>query len=349
MAFQLVRIILLSTFAFAVALALSKVFLLLMARFRIGKQIRNEGAPIFFSLHRHKEKTPTMGGAIIWVTTIITVFVFAFIAVILDQSFSAFNFLSRSQTLLPLGAFIASAFIGLADDWLGVLKIGPNGGGFRIRDKLIVYTVVAAIGAWWFAFKLDFSVINIPFLGAVDLGFWYIPFFIFILVATAFSVNETDGLDGLAGGVILLALGSYGVISFMLSRFDLAALIGVILGATLAFLWNNIWPARFFMGDTGSMSLGIMLGIMAMFTAQPILLIFFGLILILESLSVIIQLISKKFRKGKKVFKSTPLHHHFEALGWPESQVTMRFWIISAFASGLGLVIFFADRFKIFF
>jgi len=203
--------------------------------------------------------------------------------------------------------------------------------------------LVAAVGAWWFYFKLGWDVFNIPFLGDFSIGLWYIPIFIFIIAATSFSANEADGLDGLAGGVLAFAFASYIVIALFQGKAELAVFCAVIVGALVAFLWFNVHPARFFMGDTGSMSLGVTLGVMAMLTNTALLLPFFGFILMIESLSVIVQSISKKFR-GKKIWHSTPIHHHFEALGWPESKVTMRFWIISAMMCSIGLVLFILDR-----
>jgi len=163
-------------------------------------------------------------------------------------------------------------------------------------------------------------------------------------VATAFSANEADGLDGLLGGTMFFSFSAIVAVAFVLHRYDLAVMCASILGALLAFLWFNIYPAKFFMGDTGSMSLGITLGVTAMLTNTPLLLPFFGFILVVESVSVIIQVLSKKFRK-KKIFLSTPIHHHFEALGWPESQITMRFWIISAIMAIFGIAVFFLARF----
>ena len=214
-----------------------------------------------------------------------------------------------------------------------------------MRHRLLIYTVIASFGAWWFYSKLEWSMVHLPFIGNFDIGLWYIPIFIFILVATAFSVNEVDGLDGLAGGTLLTAFGAYGVIAYSQGHFDLAAFCGVIIGALLAFLWFNIHPAKFFMGDTGAMSLGITLGVIAMLTNQFLLLPIISLILVAESGSVILQLISKKLRHGKKVFLSAPIHHHLEAKGWPESQITMRFWIISFMTAAIGLIIAFLDRF----
>jgi phospho-N-acetylmuramoyl-pentapeptide-transferase len=213
-----------------------------------------------------------------------------------------------------------------------------------MSQKLLVYFAISLIGALWFYYRLDWDILNIPFWHNVNMGWWYVPFFMFIIIASAFSVNETDGLDGLAGGVMLFAFAALTVIAFTLGRYHLAAFNAVVVGALLAFLWFNIYPAQFFMGDTGSMALGITLGVTAMLTNTALLLPFLAIIPVVETLSVIIQLTSKKLR-GKKIFHSTPIHHHFEALGWPESQITMRFWIISAVSSIGGLVIFFLNRF----
>lgn len=328
---------------FFVAIALTPIWNRILYRYKLGKQLRaSEGAPIFYELHKKKEGTPTMGGVIIWLTVVIMTLFFWYLSKSIDGFWSKVNFFSRGQTWLPLGALIVAALFGLLDDLLGVLRKGPRGGGLRMRDRLALYTIVAAGGAWWFYSKLDFNSINVPFLGDFTVGWWYIPFFIFIIVASSFSANETDGLDGLAGGVFLTMFVAYGAIAFDQGRMDLVTFIAAIIGALVAFLWFNIYPARFFMGDTGSMSLGVVLGIIAMLTNTPFLLIPIGVIFIIESGSVILQVVSKRFR-GKKIFLSTPIHHHFEAKGWPETQVTMRFWMISAIGAIVGLIIFLVD------
>jgi len=343
--FQISRILGLSALAFAVAFLLTPALTYFLYKYRLGKQIRAEGAPIFAALHKKKEGTPTMGGILVWVTILLLSLIFWILSKFEAGSFiTKLNFLSRSQTLLPLGALVASAIVGMADDLLGIFGIGPKGGGLRMRHRIIVYTMIAVFGAWWFFSKLEWSIIHIPFVGDFNVGFWYIPVFIFILVATAFSVNETDGLDGLAGGTLLTAFGAYGAIAYLQGHFDLAAFCGVTLGALVAFLWFNIYPARFFMGDTGAMSLGITLGIVAMLTNQFLLLPLICFVMMMESLSVIVQTISKKLRNGKKIFISTPIHHHFEAKGWPETKVTMRFWIISWVMAAIGLILAFLDK-----
>ena len=212
-----------------------------------------------------------------------------------------------------------------------------------MKHRLLLYLAVALIGAYWFYFKLDWSVIHIPFFGNFEIGFWYIPIFAFIIVATSFSVNETDGLDGLAGGVLMVAFSAYIFVAVSQGKPELAVFCSVIVGALLAFLWFNIHPARFFMGDTGSMALGVTLGVIAMLTNTMFLLPFFGFILVAESLSVIVQTASKKLR-GKKIFISTPIHHHFEAIGWPEPKITMRFWIISGVFALIGIALFVLER-----
>jgi phospho-N-acetylmuramoyl-pentapeptide-transferase len=270
---------------------------------------------------------------------------FSFLADVMPGDiFKYLNFFSRSETLLPLGALVASAIIGLLDDWLDVSGRGVfGGGGLKLKHRLLIYALIAAAGAAWFYFKLDWTVFHIPFFGNFEISWWYIPVFIFVIVATSFSVNETDGLDGLAGGTLMIAFAAYGIIAFALGRYELAAFCGVIIGALLAFLWFNIPPARFYMGDTGAMSLGVTLGVIAMLTNSALFLPLIGLIFLIESLSVIIQMLSKKFR-GKKVFLSSPIHHHFQALGWPESKIVMRFWVIASMGAVLGLLIFLADR-----
>ena len=344
--FEAIRILILFALSFVVALFFTPVVMHFLKRYGFKKSnIRGaDTAPIFHQFHQKKAETPTMGGVIIWGTVLVLAVLFWIFDAIADGFGGYFNFVSRAETYLPLVSLLVAALVGLADDLLGILRKGPNGGGLSVSQKLILYTLVAAVGAWWFYFRLGWDTLFVPFFGNVAIGPLYLLFFVFILVASAFSTNETDGLDGLAGGTLFFAFGSFAVVSFALGRFDLAAMNAVILGALLAFLWFNIYPARFFMGDTGSMSLGITLGVMAMLTNTAFFLPFFGSILIFESLSVIIQVTSKKLR-GKKVFLSAPVHHHFEALGWPESQITMRFWIVSAVFSILGLVLFFLARF----
>ncbi len=344
-ALLLTKILGLSSLAFIMAILLTPILTHFLYKYKLGKQIRSaKDAPVFAKLHTKKAGTPTMGGVLIWGTVLILSLTFFILSNIFpDTIFEKINFLTREETYLPLGILIFAALVGLVDDFFNVFKIGPKGGGLNMFHRIGIFTIVASVGAWWFYFKLGWDVFYVPFVGDFSIGFWYIPIFIFIVVATAFSVNETDGLDGLAGGVLASAFASYVIVALIQGRADLAVFSAVIVGALVAFLWFNVHPARFFMGDTGSMSLGVTLGVLAMMTNTALLLPFFGFILVVESSSVIAQLTSKKLR-GKKIWHSTPIHHHFEAIGWPETKVTMRFWIISAIASSIGLILFVLDR-----
>ncbi|MDO8495524.1 MAG: phospho-N-acetylmuramoyl-pentapeptide-transferase [bacterium] len=337
---NVVKILTVATISFFVAILITPLWMKVLTKyFRPGKEIEKSGAPIFNSLHKKKEGTPTMGGVIIWFTVALLALAFWIFAKILpDRFIGHLNFLSRSQTFLPIGFLIVAGLVGMADDLFGIIKRG----GLRMSQRLILYAIVAAGGAWWFYFKLGWDFINVPFLGDVMVGIWYIPIFILVIVATAFSANETDGLDGLVGGVFLFSFAALGAIAFVQQRIDLVVMIAGILGALVAFLWFNIFPAKFFMGDTGVMSLGFVLGVVAMLTNTFLLLPLIAVVMLIESLSVIVQMISKKVRK-KKIFLSTPIHHHFEALGWPETQVTMRFWMISAVGAILGIIVFLVD------
>lgn len=294
---------------------------------------------MFAELHKKKAGVPTMGGLLMWVTVAFMAFGLAGLDALWPNSiFTTLNFLSRSETWLPLCALVVAGLLGVADDLCNVYRIGPHGGGIGTRERLFLYTVVAALGAWWFYTKLGFDVLHVPLYGNVMIGWWYVPMFILVIVSTAFAVNQTDGLDGLAGGTLASAFGAYAVIALLQGRLDLAALCGVVVGTLLAFLWFNIYPARFIMGDTGAMSLGVTLGIVAMLTNTALLLPIIGLVFVLEAVTTLIQILSKKIR-GKKVFLIAPVHHHFEAKGWPEPKVVMRFWVLSWMGAGVGLIL----------
>lgn len=342
---DVIKVFFLTTLSFLVALFCTPLLTHFLFKYKLGKNIRDEAsAPIMSKLHAAKAGTPSMGGIIIWGTVLLLALVFQYGSAAFGGSFfRTFSFLTRGETLLPLGALVASALVGLVDDYWNVRRLGPKGGGLRMRHRLLLYTFIAAVGAWWFTAKLDWDLLRVPFAGAFNIGWWYVPFFVFVIVATSFSVNETDGLDGLAGGVLLFAYAAYAAIAFMQGKFDLATFCGAIVGALLAFLWFNVHPARFFMGDTGAMSLGVTLGIVALLTNTAFLLPIICSVCVIESLSVIVQLTSKKLRGGKKIFLSTPIHHHFEAIGWPEPKIVMRAWIVAAVSSAIGLVLAMVD------
>lgn len=344
-----VKVLFLTTLSFVVTVILTPLLTHFLYTYKLGKNIRDDAAktPLVAKMHKHKRGTPTMGGILIWGTTFLLAVFFLYTTRFFPHLFpTEFNFLTRSETLLPLGVLIASAIVGLIDDIYNIKKMGVNGGGLKMTHRLLMYSGIAIVGAYWFFVKLNWTIVRIPFTDTpfVEIGWWMIPLFIVTIVATSFSVNETDGLDGLAGGVLLSSFSAYAAIAFIQGRYNLATFCGVIAGALLAFLWFNIYPARFIMGDTGAMSLGVTLGVVAMLTNTLWVLPVIGFILVVESASVIIQVVSKKLRNGKKVFRAAPIHHHFEAIGWPEPKIVMRFWIISCVMAVLGVVLFLIDR-----
>ncbi len=326
-------------FAFAIGLLIAPILIDLLKKLKIGKQIRETSSDgkltnLFNALHKKKSGTPTMGGILIWGTTIFII-LFSHLIYILDITDR--SLLNRNETYLPLFTLFTTAILGAVDDYFNIRGWGKCK-GINIKPKLLWLTLFAVLGSFWFYFKLEIDQIFVPLVGNIHIGAWYIPIFIFVIIASANAVNITDGLDGLAGGLIIISFAALGVISYAKSLVILTALCAIIIGATTAFLWFNIPPAKFYMGDTGSLSLGATLGVIAMLTDSVIIFPLIMLVFVLETLSVIIQLTSKKLR-GKKVFHIAPIHHHFEYIGWPESQITMRFWIIGALSAALGLIL----------
>jgi len=339
------KIWIIGTVAFLLAMVWTPLLTKYLYKYKIGIRIKEfsvggEKAPIYHELHKGKSGTPTMGGALVWVTVLFLAAVFYLIHPYFDSKIiMRLDFLSRSQTWLPLFALITTAIMGAFDDIFSVKGWGSNkGGGVRFLYRFGWLLLIAVAGSLWFYFKLEQDSIHIPAFGDLEIGLWYVPFFIFIVLATAFSSNETDGLDGLNGGVLLFAFSVFGAIAFAQNKIDLAAFCAAICGALLAFLWFNIHPARFFMGDTGSTSLGATLAVVALMTNSSLILPVVCIVYVIESLSVVIQLTSKKIFK-RKIFLSTPIHHHFEAKGWPETKVTMRFWILTGVFAAMGLIV----------
>lgn len=344
-AFLVTRPLFLSAAAFVISVTAMPGLIGLLKKARMGKSIRDaETAPIMSALHQAKAGVPTMGGIVIWGTVLVLLFILESGCWLSGhaENICSLSFLSRGQTWLPLGLMIGAAIIGVIDDYWNVRRIGAKSGGLRMRHRLLSYTLIAVIGALWFYTKLGWDQLHVPFLGTFNIGWWYVPFFILTIVSTSFSVNETDGLDGLAGGTLLASLGAYAIIAWSQGRTDLATLCGVIIGGLLGFLWYNVNPADVIMGDTGAMSLGTVLGVVALMTNQPLLLLVIGFPFVIESLSVLVQTASKKIRH-KKIFHSTPIHHHFEALGWKEQRIVMRFWMISWIFAAVGVVIALID------
>ena len=258
---------------------------------------------------------------------------------------SLFFNLDRGQTWLPLAAMVGAGLVGLLDDFMNIRSGGGGIAGMRAKLKFALYSAVALGGGWWFFDKLDVTTLYLPIVHDVHVGWLIIPIFWFVVVATANSVNISDGLDGLAGGLLSSSFLVYAVIAAIEGKYALAAFCLTVVGALLSYTWFNVFPARFFMGDVGAFALGTALGVIAMQTDTIYVLPIIGFVYVMETGSVIINRLSRKLRHGKKVFLSSPIHHHFEAIGWPETKVTMRFWIIGQVSAVLGLIIFLLGRY----
>ena len=304
------------------------------------KTITGDEAPVFYGLHKEREtKVPRFGGLLIWVTCLLMAVLFFLISRISDGYWAQkLNFLSRGETWLPLFTLVAASILGFFDDIFQVFGKGKYvAGGISFTRRLFLVVLIGLIGAWWFYFKLGWDTIYIPFLGDFTIGLWYLPLFIIVLLAS-WSGGVIDGIDGLAGGVFASIFGAFSIIAFFQGKFDLAAFSAIIAGAIFAFLWFNIPPARFYMGETGMLGLTTALAVVAFLTDSILVLPIIGGLLVLESGSVILQLLSKRFRK-KKIWLCTPIHHHFEAKGWPSYKITMRFWIIGIVLAIIGVTI----------
>ena len=303
----------------------------------------------FQNVHKDKEErevsVPCVGGIIVALAVILTTLVFSFLSTIFpNEIFTKLNFLSRSQTFIPLGLFFLGSLLGLLDDFLeinGKSHITRHSHWYT-KSKIFAVILFGILAGVWFFAKLDMHAIHIPFGGMWELGIFFIPLVILVILGT-FSSGVIDGIDGLSGGVFASVFGAYSMIAFMGNQIDLAVFCGVITGAILAFLWFNIPPARFYMGEVGIMPLTVTLAAVAFLSDTVLLLPIIALPLTLTSLSSTIQIISKKYF-GRRVFKVAPLHHHFEAIGWPAYKVTMRYWIFSVMFAIIGLILVIISR-----
>lgn len=244
--------------------------------------------------------------------------------------------LDRGQTWLPLAALIGGAIVGLLDDIINLRGNGKGVAGLRSSFKFLMISALGLVLGWWFFDRLGVSSLHIPFIGDWSVGWLIIPIFAFAVVATGNAVNISDGLDGLAGGLLSISYGAFGVIALLQNQVYLAGFCFTVAGALLSYVWFNIHPARFFMGDVGSFSLGAALGVVAMLTNTLFLLPVIGALFVVEAGSSALQIFSKKVFK-RKIFLSAPVHHHLEAIGWPETKVTMRFWVIGAVTAFIGV------------
>lgn len=304
------------------------------------------GTPIFNKLHKEKEVgTPRMGGIVIWISVFITVISIWITAQIFPNEItSKLDFLSRDQTWIPLFTLMLGSLVGLIDDLYEIVGTKSyKAGGLSLKTRLSIVGVIALFVAWWFFIKLDVVSIGVPFSGELFLGWLIVPFFVLVSLAL-YASGVIDGIDGLSGGVFSTIFMAYAGIAFFQDQINLAAFAATVAGATLAFLWFNIPPARFYMTETGTMGLTITLAVIAFMTDSlgggngVLLLPIIAFPLVVTVLSDIIQVLSKRFY-GKKVFKVAPLHHHFEAIGWPGYKVTMRYWVFSIIFALIGMVI----------
>ncbi|MBI4101277.1 phospho-N-acetylmuramoyl-pentapeptide-transferase [Candidatus Microgenomates bacterium] len=316
--------------AFVLSMALTPIYTTLAFRYRAWKKARyasvtGEKAKVFLKLHgpKHERNIPTMAG-------IVTVVAIAAVTLLLN--------LNRQQTYLPLFGTVAAGGIGLIDDLINIRGRGLGVAGLRSQLKFGLILAIALTAGFYSYFKLGYTSINVPWLEQVNIGIWLIPLFALVIIATANAVNITDGLDGLAGGLVAIAFGTYAVIALLQGHVGIAAFCTTVVGSVLAYTWFNIYPARFFMGDVGSFALGTALGIVALVTDTIFLLPVIGGMFVIEAGSSLLQVASKKIFK-RKIFKVAPIHHHFEAMGWPETKVTMRFWVLGSVFAVLGLAI----------
>jgi phospho-N-acetylmuramoyl-pentapeptide-transferase len=320
----------LSVGAFLLAMLLTPVYTYLAYRHKFWKKQRStsttgEKLEVFTKLHANKFKRniPTMAGMIFVIAiTFVTFF---------------FN-LDRKETWLPLAALIGGALVGLLDDIINIRGKGLGVAGLRSSLKFSMITAIGLALGWFFFVKIGVDAVHIPFIGDLTVGWLIVPIFAFVVVATGNAVNISDGLDGLAGGLVSISYGAFGVIALLQGHFLIAGFCFTVVGGLLSYLWFNIFPARFFMGDVGSFALGTSLGVVAMLTNSLFLLPIIGIVFVVEAGSSLVQIFSKKVFK-RKIFISAPIHHHLEAIGWPETKVTMRFWVIAYVAAFVGVLI----------
>jgi phospho-N-acetylmuramoyl-pentapeptide-transferase len=327
---QLIHVLLQGFICFVLAMGLTPVYTHFAFKLKLWKQVRDtattgEKAPVFHKLHaaKHKRNIPTMAGIIGIVAVTVTMLLLNW---------------SRNQTYLPVFGLVAAGAVGFLDDFINIRGNGKGIAGLRSGLKFFLILGIALVGGLYFFFRLGYSQIHVPAVGNFEIGWLYIPLFVAVVVATANAVNIADGLDGLAGGLLAAAFGAYAIIAFAQTNYGIAGFCLAMVGAVLAYTWFNIFPARFFMGDTGSFAFGTALGIVAMLTNSVFVLPVIAAVFVVEAGSSVIQIFSKKVFK-RKIFLSAPLHHHLEAIGWPETKVTMRLWIIGAISAGLGMLI----------
>lgn len=347
MEYTLIKILIPATAAFVIGIAITPLLTHYLYKHSAWKKeggkraLNGTHAEEFNKLKAHEEtKTPRMGGVIIWGSVFLTVALLFILGKLFPSSiFESLDFFSREQTWIPLSTLIVGAAIGFLNDFY---DIAHNGKGIRLSIRILIISVLAAVIGWWFYEKLGVTSIGIPFDGSLYVGILIIPFFI-LLTNALYASGVIDGIDGLSGGVFSAIFSAYAGVAIIQSQFEIAALCATITGAIMAFTWFNIPPARFWMTETGSMALTLTLSVIVLMTDKLgdghgiSLLAIIGLPLIATVASNILQISYRKMT-GKKLFRIAPLHHHFEAIGWPSYKVTMRYWIISIICAILGII-----------
>lgn len=359
MVFNVVKIFTLGFLGFIFAFSLTPILTHFLYKYKLWrKEVRARAidggeVPFFQKFHTQGEiQVPRFGGLLIFGATLLLIFLFFFISKLTDIWWlDKLNFLSRSQTWLPLFTLFWASLVGLSDDILQVLNFEKRNffqkiwfgkkeyiaGGMSLTKRLTLVILLGLIGAFWFYSKLGWRTIHVPGVGDFSINGFYVPLFVITMMAT-YSGSVIDGLDGLAGGAFAAIFGAFSGIALFRGQIDIAAFCAVITGAILAFLWFNIPPARFYMGETGILGLTTTLTVVAFLTDSVLILPIIGFLLVVESASVILQLLSKKFRR-KKLFLAAPLHYHLEAKGWPHYKVTMRFWVVGVVMAIIGVAI----------
>lgn len=336
-----------ATLAFLIGIGLTPFVTHYLYRYRMWKpkagKVALDGsvAAEFNRLHHEREVgVPRLGGIIVWASVLLTADLLSLLARVYPDAFVDLAFISRSQTWLPLAAFSVGALVGFVDD---LFEISLQK-GLKLRVRLLLVGATAAFCGWWFYDKLDVSSVSLPFGNTpLELGILFVPFFVLVALFI-YAGGVIDGIDGLAGGIFASIFAAYGGVAFFQNQMDIAALCAAIAGGLLAFLWFNIPPARFYLSETGTMALTLALVVIAFFTdtlgegigvsVLPII----ALPLVATVLSNIAQMVSKKVF-GRKLLRIAPLHHHFEAIGWPPYKVTMRYWVVGIIAAIIGMTI----------
>jgi len=341
-----IKIFLPSIICFIVGIILTPIATHYFFKYKMWKRTsrnKNVEQGNFQKIHDEQSElsTPRIGGMVVWVSVLTTVFLIGIVNFFFNNDFTAkLYFISRNQTLLPFFTLITASLIGLGDDFIQIFGKGKwTTDPIILRYiKICIIVFLGLIIGWWFFAKLGISQLYIPWYGFIELGYLFIPFFIIIMLGV-WSSSVIDGIDGLSGGVLASIFMAYTLIAFFHNQIDLASFCAVVTGGILAFLWFNIPPARFYMGETGMIGLTVTLSVVSFLTNTVLLLPIIAFPLFATSLSNIIQLTSRKLRNGKKIFLFAPLHHHFEALGWPKYKVTMRYWIVGIISAVTGVII----------